>query len=136
MPNQTLPYKSQPYNLIRQKSSHNSFKMDHDFAMQVVNNKFFSQEYDIHSSRMAFEHQIQGDWYIYHQYPDLHTNCDKLSELLEKCKTYNIENKGHDVITIFLDTHRSAFSSRDNQSPQSLDNLRSEERRVGKECRL
>ena len=115
-----------PFNRVRQKSSHNSFELPKpDFKAHIDQYNIYSQEYDIHIRKGAFDEHLKKDWYIYHEsvFSMEDTNCKKLTELLAQCREVHDRPEGHEVITVFIDTKNNPFYDDDDQRPADLDSL-------------
>lgn len=94
-----------PYNKVQFKTSHNSYATDVSIIDLITVHNFQAIELDLHTSKL-FNPTIAKDWYIYHHTLDLKSNINTFSEALRKLSKYSRSNKGHDVITVFLDTDR------------------------------
>jgi hypothetical protein len=94
-----------PYNKAQFKTSHNSYAEDISIIDLITIHKFQAIELDLHTSKL-FDQTITKDWYIYHHSLDLKSNTRTFSEALKKLSQYSNNNKGHEVITVFLDSDK------------------------------
>ncbi|RYZ52109.1 MAG: hypothetical protein EOP07_20125 [Proteobacteria bacterium] len=107
-----------PYNQFKQKSVHNAYQRKESIEEMVNTYGLRSIELDIHTSKL-FRPGLGHDWYVYHEWFDLGSKVDTLSEGLERLAAVSRNNE--DPISLFVDL-KSKFDSSEHRF-EDLDEL-------------
>lgn len=92
-----------PYNMLRQKSSHNSYLRAEPLIDQLQYHRVHSLELDIYRDKVGSS-TIQGDWFVYHlPVVDTATSCHRLSDCLRELAAWSSANPDHEVVTVWMD---------------------------------
>lgn len=89
-----------PYNQFKQKSVHNAFQRKESLEEMVNSYDLRSIELDIHTSKL-FRPGLARDWYVYHEWFDLSSKVDTLSEGLKRLAAAARDDQ--DAISLFVD---------------------------------
>ena len=106
------------YNMVRQKSSHNSYRRDEAHFDQLVYHRIRSLEFDLHVRKTGA--RVPGDWFVYHDFLERDTTCHMLSDCLAEMAAFDNGQPGHEVVTLWIDL-KDAFE--DEHRPADLDAL-------------
>jgi hypothetical protein len=109
--------KDLPFNLLKQKSVHNAYQRKESIEDMYNVYGLRSIELDIHSNKL-FRPLRAKDWYVYHEWFDLKSNVDTLSEGLRRVA--DVMREDHDAMTLFVDL-KSVFDAE--HTAEDLDQL-------------
>lgn len=93
------------YNEIRQKSAHNTFERDEQYADVLLHHHIRSVEFDIHNAKEI------GQWNIYHEHLNDPTSVRQLTDGVKLLQQFHDLNPNHEVVTVFVDIKNALNSN-------------------------